>query len=359
MNELSRLAVAFLAILPFASVSAAPDRGPPPASLATSLSPQQRGAAIGQFVRKWGPYVENVYGLDVGTWSERLVHQFVRADARNLQRALARTTLEGAMAELDGTGHRLNDEQVITSLAKSSLPSLVGPQVSPVPANFTTDLVFTPVIPCRLGDTRYSAGPIAANSTGQFAAWGRPDFTAFGGSYTDCGMLNDHPAAVMLNVTAVSPAAAGYATVYAGDLPSPPLASSINYVAGDVVNGIVVTRVANIYPDFKIFTYAASNYVVDIVGYFAAPHATPLDCTDVASSTITISAGQRGFGPTPACSAGYTPVFGGIAATGTSDNQTLNALDTDANTFFYSMTNTSANSKTFVAHTRCCRVPGR
>jgi hypothetical protein len=67
----------------------------------------------------------------------------------------------------------------------------------------------------------------------------------------------------------------------------------------------------------------------------------------------------RASGLTPACAVGYTPVFGGIAATGTSDNQILNALDTDVTSFFYSMTNTSGATKSYVSHTRCCRVPGR
>ena len=32
--------------------------------LTMTLSPQQRGAAIGRFVRRWGPYVQQVYGSD-------------------------------------------------------------------------------------------------------------------------------------------------------------------------------------------------------------------------------------------------------------------------------------------------------
>jgi hypothetical protein len=366
MKKLKPLILALSVAMPIAAVAVAPDRPVPAVSakpLLTSLSPAQRGAAIGQFVRKWGPYVENAYGLDVATWSTRLVHEFVKADAANIQRALARNTFEGAMAELTGAGLRLSDEQAITQMAKATLSgSAQDPMLTAAAFNATADLVFTPVTPCRIVDTRVSLGPIPSGGTRDFAAWGQPNYGAWGGtSSSDCGMLNDHPVAVMLNVVSVRSVAAGYATVYSGDLGAVPAASSINYDTGAIENSIVVTKIGAVYPDFKIYTYQASNYVVDIVGYFAPPHATALECTDVASGVINIAAGARGTGTMPFCdtAAGYTAVFGGIAATGNSDNQTLNALDTDPTGFFYSMTNNSGATKSFMTHTRCCRVPGR
>ena len=84
---------------------------------AAKVSPAERGQLTRQFVNKWGNYVQRVYNVPVGTWSQRMVSNFVSADATNFRNALKRDTFEGAMAELTGTGHRLSDEAVITKLA--------------------------------------------------------------------------------------------------------------------------------------------------------------------------------------------------------------------------------------------------
>ena len=76
----------------------------------------------------------------------------------NFQRALQRSTFEGAMATLDGAGHKLSDNKVIDVLAASD--TLIGPYAL---GNLDKDLVFTAVEPCRIVDTRSTpAGAIAA-----------------------------------------------------------------------------------------------------------------------------------------------------------------------------------------------------
>ena len=71
--------------------------------------------------------------------------------------------------------------------------------------------------------------------------------------------------AVSLNVTAVDPVGDGYVTVFpCGDRP---LASNLNYVAGQVVPNSVITRVS---PQGEVCLYSLNDtdLVADINGWF-------------------------------------------------------------------------------------------
>ncbi|HEV8692758.1 MAG TPA: hypothetical protein VGQ93_01015 [Lysobacter sp.] len=325
---------------------------------AMPASPAERGELIRQFVLKWGVYVENTYGVDARTWSSRLVSQFATGDATNLRRSLQRETYEGAMAVLDGAGHRVSDDKVITALAMQPTGSDVMPMSL---GGAEADLVYTPIQPCRIVDTRSTvAGAIAGNSTRSFIVWGAPNYTPQGGSATDCGLSAESPAAAVLNVTAVLPTGGGYATVYPYNTTRPGTAS-VNYAAGNIVNNSIISKLASGAPasDITIYTSAKAHYVVDVVGYFDAPHATALDCTDV-TDTQDVAAGARVAG-SPSCPAGYT-LTGGGARTVSNDDMILNASapnSVGSNDWFTSVQNTGLTTRAVTFTSRCCRVPGR
>jgi hypothetical protein len=363
MTKLSSLFIAIAMTLPIATASAAGSSDGRSVSSApsysASLSPQQRGAMAAQFVRKWGAYVEGVYGLDVGTWAQRMVPQFSRGDATNLQRALARTTYEGAMAEFKGTavGSKLSDDQAITLLAKASsgsvTPNLLG--------DTTNDLVYTPITPCRLADTRaMAAGPIAANSSRDFGAWGYASYSFWGGSSTNCGMLSEHPTAVVVNVTAVFPTIPGYATAYAGNIAEVdrPVVSTVNYKAGDIMNNLAVVNInPGSSPDFRIYTYAQSHFTVDIVGFYDNPHATALDCTTVETFT-SVPAGGNAFN-TSSCPAGYSVSGGGGYWLFSANYGPLYPFTSGSQDYTVRGYNTTGAAQDLYTRARCCRVPGR
>jgi len=322
-----------------------------------TLTPGQRGDAIEAFVRRWGAHVQLTYGTDVRAWASRLVPQFATGDATNLQRALRRQTFESAMAELDGPGG-----QVATGEAAAASGAAVDAVTF---GGRSGDLVFTPITPCRLADTRVVGGPIAAGTNRGFNAWGYDSYAAWGGSNTDCGMMGESPAAVLLNVTAVRPVTNGYATVYRGDLASAPFFASINYGANAVVNNTVVValNIAQAVPDFRIFSQRTSDYVIDIVGFYDAPHATALDCvTVISASPRTLVSGDRATGYSPTCPVGYTSVGGGVARTdaaGTpnpNNDQVINAFLPNG---YWSITNNSGETRDYYTQSRCCRIPGR
>ncbi|MFZ5636552.1 MAG: hypothetical protein ACOY82_08180 [Pseudomonadota bacterium] len=353
-RRLRTTAVVLAAVLSFAAPSS--QAAPPAGRYAT---PTERAALIRAFVLKWGGYAERVYGVDVRVWSRRMVPTFARGDADNLRLALRRDTFEGALAALSGVGHRLDDDRVLDALAaaRPETPANRLPIPTKALGDLGQDLVFTPITPCRIVDTRFAGGQIAAGQTRSFNAAGQSSYAGQGGNAGNCGMQTEVPTAVALNVTAVVPAGAGYATVFPYNTTRPDTAS-VNYATGAIVNNAIIAKVPN--PpasfDFSIYTFAASDYVVDIVGYFAPPRATALQCLDTSYATVTINAGATGQATAPACATGYTSVH----------------LDCESSSWFMPIVystqkggglcgarNGGTTSATLSAARRCCRVPGR
>ncbi len=78
-------------------------------------------------------------------------------------------------------------------------------------------------------------------------------------------------AAVSINVAAVQPGAVGYLTVYPGNAVSPPLASSINFVAGVTRANNAIVRLATDGTGtvrVKNGSAGAVHVVLDVNGYF-------------------------------------------------------------------------------------------
>lgn len=330
----------------------------PSAVSVTTISPKERGQLTRQFVTKWGPYVQRVYNVPVGTWAKRMVPNFVTVDGNNFRDALKRDTYEGAMAVLGGTGHRLSDTQAIDRLAKVA-PGAGVSSANAVAAKFgdlNQDLVFTPIQPCRIIDTRSTAaGAIAANATRSFVAVNASNFTSQGGSATNCGTLGLAATAVAINLTAVTPSANGYATVFPFGT-AQPLSSNVNYYTGITAANGVIAQIPNPLSsfDFTIYSNAQSHYVVDILGYFAPPNVTPLQCVDTANTTVTgIVAGGTANAVAPACPTGYTQT-----ATNCETSSWLMPI-----VFFHAGTcsarNNDASAQDLRASRTCCRVPGR
>lgn len=322
------------------------------AAAAAPLSPAERGELTRQLVLKWGPYVQRIYQVPMDVWARRMVPGLVHADPANFRAALQRDTYEGAMAELAGAGGSRPDEAVIEMLAQ--LADGGGTQAL---GDLERDLVFVPITPCRILDTRIAGGAIPADSIRSFIAINAQEFTGQGGSPTNCGTLGLSAAAVAVNLTAVSPSAAGYATAYPYNVfdQTPPLAASINYTAGAIVNNALIIKIRNplMFYDFDIYTFAQSHFVADIVGYFAPPVATALQCVNTAENSTTAAAGATFNVSAPACPTGYSPID--TQCRGNNADVSLAFIASG----FCSGRNNSAGSTNVTASRTCCRVPGR
>ena len=328
-----------------------------PAAPGATATPKERGELARAFVQKWGAFVQRVYGVPVRTWSNRMSGTFATADAANLRNALARDTFEGAMATLSGDGVRISDDQVVAKLAASAAGG------EKVLGGLGGDLTYTAIQPCRIVDTRVAGGVIAANSNRSFKGVNSANFTAQGGSATDCGTLGLSASALVLNVTAVTPGIAGFATVYPFGA-AQPLAASVNYTAGAIVNNSVITSIPNPLQanDFTIYTFAQSHFVVDIVGYFAPPVATALECTETFISE-TVLANATFDIDVPNCPTGYTITGAGCRTPGFNQaDWAINGLyrpSAGVVDAYCSGQNKTAGTITVEGTARCCRVPGR
>jgi Regulator of chromosome condensation (RCC1) repeat len=129
-------------------------------------------------------------------------------------------------------------------------------------ASHTLDLVS--VVPARLLETR--VGPTEKTIDGQFQGIGK---RGAGGivelQVTGRGGVPVDATAVFLNLTAVTPDAAGFLTAYPCGSPRP-LTSNVNYVAGDVSPNAVLAKIGT-GGKVCIYTLAASHIIADVNGY--------------------------------------------------------------------------------------------
>ena len=137
-----------------------------------------------------------------------------------------------------------------------------------VPNSNSGALSFYPVAPCRLADTRSSSyGALGSPSIGAGQTRTFPILSS------SCGVPSSAQA-YSLNFTAVPPGPLEYITTFpAGQ--SMPLASTLNAPTGTIVaNAAIVPAGSN--GSVNVFASAATDLVIDIDGYFAAPSGSGL-----------------------------------------------------------------------------------
>ncbi len=170
--------------------------------------------------------------------------------------------------------------------SKSDVPTPTGVESNgPAPlavGDSAADLVYTPVAPCRIIDTRGAGGgPLAANTTRNFRVTGAATMASQGGSTTGCGVPSGATAAI-INFVAVSPAGAGDLQAWPYS-PSgvAPNASIINYAALpnlNIANAVSIKLCDPAAPpaggctsDFTIQADASAvEIVADVQGYFSS-----------------------------------------------------------------------------------------
>jgi hypothetical protein len=138
----------------------------------------------------------------------------------------------------------------------------------------SSDLVFFPLNPCRIIDTRSAvAGLIAANTSRGFDS--QAPYTAQGGSATTCGIPGSDVPALVVTFVAVGPQGPGDLRIFPFNA-TPPNASAINYALPGQGLNIANTTVVPLLQDsletneFTILADVSGTHVVaDVVGYFA------------------------------------------------------------------------------------------
>lgn len=227
-----------------------------------------------------------------------------RLEARNLvmksleERAVRPVEERVVMNDAKRIVNSLTEEQVEALLAGEDLEAVLsqrGPAQavaaaeagdgSPKPAVAAavgaadSDLLFVPLAPCRIIDTRLSAaGKMEPNVVRDFKVVGTTGFEAQGGKAGGCGVpagaAEPAAAAAMLNIVAVQAESGGNMRVWEFNQPMPN-ASSINYQllnpAMNIANGLIVpiAGVATLANDLSVMaSFSRVHLVADVAGYF-------------------------------------------------------------------------------------------
>jgi hypothetical protein len=205
-------------------------------------------------------------------------------------------------------GQATSYEELLDALALGSLA-----QVPQTLGSFSNDLVYTPINPCRIVDTRNIFSPIIAGSVRNFDVDNPASFAFQGGFPGACpGMPFGVASAVAVTITATQTAGPGFFTAWSF-CGIQPVASTVNYSAGDTIaNTTIVPDCPGGGSDISVFAgTSTAHLVIDLVGYFSAPVATALD-NNVLQTITNVAAGAGSFSIfSPACPAGWRLTGGG------------------------------------------------
>lgn len=222
---------------------------------------------------RWAPEAERRHGTLQDDWKRAMRASVGRLAMPQMQAALAADRLDTMLAIVDGP--------VVDGLAVDRAATAGdGRGKAAIPGKaLAAQAAYNALAPCRLVDTRNVGTRIAARGVLAIKVSGS-DMSAQGGAAADCGVPAD-AGGVVVNITVVSPDIAGYLTAYPYAT-YPPLASSLNYVAGAIAsNEVIVPRALGQVADISLFSHAATDVVVDVVGYYATPPRYTLSCSNV------------------------------------------------------------------------------
>lgn len=259
------------------------------------ISPEdtQRAKYAAQIAKKWGPQIQRKFGMSSGEWTEQMMDTFAGADLMNMKRAAEATSFDAMSGALFGGSSAGN-----MALAR---PTAIG--------STENDLVFTPVAPCRIVDTRVAGGPLAANGTRSFVGWTATNYSAQGGSSTNCG-IPANASAIYVNVVAVDTVQpVGYLVAWPSNTDRPN-AATVNFVDSDIGNSFILKLCRpGCATQFSVFSTSQTQVVLDVYGYYMEPVATALDCVVVTKDAPLLNLEFQNV--TASCAAGYTAVGGG------------------------------------------------
>jgi len=269
-----------------------------------------------------------------------------------------------------------NPEKLFQIAQANTWDGVIAAQLGTTPdalGSVTSDLVFTPLTPCRVLDTRLGDppyhGPYSVGDNISFAVTDPINSAGKNqGGAANCGFPYLSGTGVALNITAVPVGASGDLRIFpVGG--TPPSASIINFQSG--INIANAANVAIAYGaggnDVTINVEFGSNVyiVVDILGYFAPPVATAVQTTRVATSGTAPANTSNWIINSPACPAGYSLVGGGYNDRGPSLSGNWiwgsypDPSATPSNSWRAYGNNTSNTSDTVDVYAICARVPGR
>jgi hypothetical protein len=309
---------------------------------------ENRASIVEGILVSWRASLAKAYGNATPEQEAQLRSSLMALRADKLLSASLAGTLDGLSKALSEPGPAIG--------RPASL--VIGEAMTKHLGDVGIDVVFTPVTPCRIADTRSAGGQLQAGVPRTFIGFNATTFATQGGVASNCGIPSG-VAALVLNIAAVQPAAAGFLRLWPANA-AMPLASMVNFAVGDfaTATGTVVPVDPAANNQFNVWTPANVDFVADVAGYFIRPQATGLECTTTAFSSLALAANAAGNLDSPNCPAGYTVTGGECSMMG---DGWINASFrvSGQNGWICFGHALAAVSDVVSAAAQCCRVPGR
>ena len=236
-------------------------------------------------------------------------------------------------------------------------------------------IVYTPLEPCRIMDTRNATpgsgvqGPILGNTLYQI-----PGFVGLGSHWApyggngsaDCGLTNPpgvdiHAVAVV--ITILNPNFGAFVGVSDADALTTVLSNvALNFTQGQGLSTLyIVPQIANHNIYFALPAQLSVQLIFDVVGYYTLSDATTLQCTQQTSAPTAIAgSGGTGTATSPPCGAGYT------LTSGSCDSDIFGPAlykhersEASGNTWMCAAINRAGVAGHLTATANCCRVRGK
>lgn len=236
--------------------------------------------------------------------------------------------------------------------------------------DFYEDLVYTPVNPCKIVDTRNGGGGyIFAGQTRSYKVYG----SLFGQGGSTCNSPVGPPSAVHLAVTVVNPDGKGNVKIFPWGA-SGSTGLQVNYapIGTNLANAGTTRALYGAGSDIGVRTqYAGAHLTIQVLGYYTRPERTPVDnYVGYASANVLNNANFNVHSPT--CPAGYRLSGGGfINTTYTTGLNFISSRPTEGTSYaplsgynkatrwFCQGRNQSGGSTTVRCYVVCTGTPGR
>ncbi|MFT3791354.1 MAG: hypothetical protein QM741_09770 [Rudaea sp.] len=298
-------------------------------------------------------------GITGDTWRFEMVANLMKGSEANFASVSLARSYTDAMSASIAVAHAgnaasapSNDSAAAADSSASSVAAGLG--------SATTDLVYVPISPCRIVDTRVGGAPVPAGTVKSYF------FYASNVGNGSCSVTGQIPgttaaAAFAANVTVAESGITGipvgsYLQIYPQG--GSTTTSFINFGPGEVIANAGVISLNQANGEFSVVSNAPTQVIVDTFGVFIAPQPTALECTTVDGTTVSLSAnGGVSYIQAGTCPSGYTQTATYCVSDFllSSNVYTLNVLSASC-----LMKNLDpSNAHNAVASARCCRVPGR
>ncbi len=225
----------------------------------------------------------------------------------------------------------------------------------------TSQLVFTPIPPCRIADTRGSGartGILAAGVPRTFDLTTDAFTKGQGGSSSCVGLPNFSFYAWSVNITLTGYSTTGFVEAYpfGGSVPTASVANFGPALAA-IANSTTLTGCYSCSDDINILSSAPTHVILDVYGYYEVPSGFAtgaITITKLAGTSTTVAAGAYTQVAGASCPAGTT-IIGGAQTNGSGASNTILTSDhniSGANWYEY-VKNTGSSATSVTVYSIC------